>query len=119
KLKAGDVVGFDPWLMTASAIHWLTGQLAGSGITLKPTRRNLVDALWGKARPPTPDGPVVPHPLKYAGQSAEQKLAAVQKALKAARQDAVILTAPDSICWLLNIRGQDVAHNPIALAFAI
>ncbi|WP_072396796.1 aminopeptidase P family protein [Hyphomicrobium sp. CS1GBMeth3] len=119
KLKAGDVVGFDPWLMTASAIQWLTGQLAGSGITLKPTRRNLVDVIWGKERPGAPDGPVVPHPLKYAGQSAEQKIAAVQKGLKAAGQDAVILTAPDSICWLLNIRGRDVAHNPVVLAFAI
>ena len=119
KLKRGDVVGFDPWLHTATEIARLSEQLKPSGITLKPTRRNLIDIVWGKDRPSPPDGPVVPHPIKYSGRSADNKIAAVQKVLKAADQDAVILTAPDSICWLLNIRGRDVAHNPVVLAFAI
>jgi len=119
KLKAGDVVGFDPMLHTASAISWLAGQLDDTGIKLKPTRRNAVDVAWGKARPAPPDGPVVPHPLKYAGRPADSKIAAIQKGLKEQGQDAVVLTAPDSICWLMNIRGHDVAHNPVALAFAI
>ncbi|HYD15000.1 MAG TPA: aminopeptidase family protein P, partial [Hyphomicrobium sp.] len=93
--------------------------LKAAGIELKPTRRNLVDVIWGKDRPGAPDGPVNPHPLKYAGRSAEDKMAALQKTLKEAGQDAVILTAPDSVCWLFNIRGHDVAHNPVVLAFAI
>lgn len=119
KLKDGDAVGFDPWLHTVSEIERLRGLLSPAGLTLKPTRRNLVDAVWGKERPGPPDGPIAVHPLKYAGRSAEQKIAAVQKVLKEAGQDAVILTAPDSICWLFNIRGRDVAHNPVVLAFAI
>ena len=119
KLKGGDVVGFDPWLHTVSEVERLRGLLEPAGLALKPTRRNLVDAIWGKDRPGPPDGPVIPHPLKYAGRPAEQKIAAVQKVLKEAGQDAVVLTAPDSICWLLNIRGRDVAHNPVVLAFAI
>jgi Xaa-Pro aminopeptidase len=119
KLKSGDVVGFDPWLHTASEIAWLGELLKPAGILLKPTRRNLVDRIWGKDRPLPPDGPVVPHALKYSGRGADNKIAAVQKALKDAGQDAVILTAPDSVCWLFNIRGHDVAHNPVALAFAI
>jgi Xaa-Pro aminopeptidase len=119
KLKAGDAVGFDPWLTTASAVDWLKAQLAGSGIVLKPTRRNLVDAAWGRERPSQPDAPVFAHPVRYAGRAAESKIDAVQKTLKDAGQDAVILTAPDSVCWLFNIRGQDVAHNPVVLAFAI
>lgn len=119
KLKSGDVVGFDPWLHTTSDIERLREKLAPFGIALKPTRRNLIDKIWGAERPGPPDGPVVPHPIKYAGRSAENKIAALQKGLKEAGQDAVILTAPDSVCWLFNIRGRDVAHNPVVLAFAI
>src|SRR5690606_31612353 len=85
----------------------------------KPTKRNLVDRVWGNERPAPPMAPVVPHPMKYAGRSIEQKIAAVQKTLQEAGHDSVVQTQPDSICWLLNIRGQDVAHNPVALCFAI
>lgn len=119
KLKRGETIGFDPWLHTAGEIKRLGEALAAHGIVLKPTTGNLVDQVWGKERPPPPLAPVVPHALKYAGRSAEQKVAAVQKILKDGGQDAVILTQPDSICWLLNIRGGDVAHNPVMLAFAI
>ena len=75
--------------------------------------------MWGKQRPAPPQGAVVPHPLKYAGKPAEDKLKDLQALLKKDGQDAVVLTFPDSICWLFNIRGSDVAHNPVALAFAV
>lgn len=119
KLKRGAVVGFDPWLHTVSEIERLRAALKPAGIVLKPTRRNLVDKLWGRERPSPPLEPVIPHPLKYAGRAADSKIAALQKALKDDGQDAVVLTSPDSVCWLLNIRGQDVPHNPVVLAFAI
>ncbi|MGE0025392.1 MAG: aminopeptidase P family N-terminal domain-containing protein, partial [Hyphomicrobium sp.] len=119
KLRSGDVIGFDPWLHTASEIERLGATLKPAGLTLKPVRRNPIDVLWGKERPAPPDGPIVPHPLKYSGRSADAKVAAVQKVLKDARQDAVVLTTADSICWLFNIRGHDVAHNPVVLCFAM
>ena len=71
KLRSGDVVGFDPWLHTVSQIERLSKALGAAGILLKPTRRNLIDMLWGKDRPAPPNGPVVPHPIKYSGRSAE------------------------------------------------
>ncbi len=56
--------------------------------------------------------------MKYAGRApSSTKIAAVQKGLQEAGNDAVVLTQPDSICWLFNIRGHDVAHNPVALCF--
>ncbi len=119
RLKSGDVVGFDPWLHTVSEIESLRETLKAAGIALKPTRRNLVDLVWGKERPSPPDAPVVAHPLKYSGRPAAEKISTLQKTLKDAGQDAVILTSPDSVCWLVNIRGNDVAHNPVVLAFAI
>ncbi|HWB46033.1 MAG TPA: aminopeptidase P family protein [Hyphomicrobiaceae bacterium] len=113
------VVGFDPWLHTATFIEDLGSALEPARIRLKPLNRNLVDRIWGRARPPAPSAPVVPHPLKYAGKPASQKIADVQGFLREHSQDAVVLTLPDSIAWLFNIRGADVAHNPVPLAFAI
>jgi len=119
KLKPGATVGFDPRLHTVTDIERLTHKLADRNIRLKPLGRNPVDRIWGADRPPAPTGKVYPHPLRYAGRPAEEKVAAIQQDLKAASQDAVVLTLPDSIAWLFNIRGSDVAHNPVPLAFAI
>ena len=118
-LKPGAVVGFDPKLHPPGTVDDLAEELSSRRIKLKPLAVNLVDRLWGKERPPPPQGAIVVHPLKYAGKSAEDKLAEIQAALKKDDQDAAILTFPPSICWLLNIRGSDVVHNPVALAFAI
>ncbi|MCL4766955.1 MAG: M24 family metallopeptidase [Hyphomicrobiaceae bacterium] len=119
KLEPGAAVGFDPRLHTVGEIERLTDALADRKIKLKPLGRNPVDRIWGPDRPAPPTGKISPHPLRYAGLSAEEKIAALQKGLKAESQDAVVLTLPDSIAWLFNIRGSDVAHNPVPLAFAI
>lgn len=118
-LAKGSVVGFDPWLHTTTEIARLTAALAAKDIKLKPLTKNPIDTLWGKHRPAPPRAPVIPHPVALAGKSSADKLADIQKRLKDDGQHAVVLTLPDSICWLLNIRGSDVAHNPVALAFAI
>ncbi|MBX9588294.1 MAG: aminopeptidase P family protein [Hyphomonadaceae bacterium] len=118
-LKTGAVVGFDPWLHAPAAVEDLEKELEGKRIKLKALAKNPVDRVWGRQRPAPPQGTVVLHPLKYAGKSAEDKLKDLQALLKREGQDAAVLTFPDSICWLFNIRGADVAHNPIVLAFAI
>ena len=118
-LKTGAVVGFDPWLHAPVGVEDLEKELEGKRIKLKALAKNPVDRIWGKQRPAPPRGAVVVHPLKHAGKSADEKLKELQAELKKDGQDAVVLTFPDSICWLFNIRGSDVAHNPVALAFAI
>ena len=119
ELPANGIVGFDPWLHTAAEIDRLKAATAKRKLVLKPVSANPVDAAWGAQRPPRPSHPVIAHPLKLAGTPAEQKIAQLQATLKTDGQDACVLTLPDSICWLLNIRGSDVAHNPVTLAFAI
>jgi Xaa-Pro aminopeptidase len=120
RLKAGDVVGFDPMLHSQAMVEELTKSLLGKGIELLAIRgKNLVDQIWGAARPDPPVGPIVVHPMRYAGKAAEQKIAELQASLRKEGEDAVILTLPDSIAWLFNIRGSDVAHNPVPLAFAL
>ncbi len=118
-LPKGAVVGFDPWLHTVSEIETRAAELAAKGIKLKPMRRNVVDRAWGAERPKPPLGDVTPQPIVQAGRTAEDKIAAVQKELADSKHEAVVLTLPDSIAWLFNIRGQDVAHNPVPLAFAV
>ena len=119
KLPKGAVVGFDPWLHTIGEIERLETALAAQGAKLKPLGSNPVDKVWGRARPKPPKGAIVPHELAHAGMAAAEKIAAIQKALKADKQDAAVLTMPDSIAWLLNMRGADIGHVPVALAFAI
>jgi Xaa-Pro aminopeptidase len=118
-LKSGAVLGFDPKLHTAAMIEDLAKTLNSSGIKLKALAKNPVDRVWGRERPAPPKGAVIPQAMKYAGKAAEQKIAELQAALRKEGEDAVILTLPDSIAWLFNIRGGDVAHNPVALAFAL
>ena len=116
KLAAG-VVGFDPWLHTADEIGRIEAALAGSGVSLRAVA-NQVDAIWSDQ-----PGPVVAkafvHPAEFAGESASAKRARLAEGLRAAGQDHAVITLPDSICWLLNIRGADVPKNPVMQGFAI
>jgi Xaa-Pro aminopeptidase len=119
QLPTGAVVGFDPWLHTLAEIERLREAVSKRSLVLGPVKPSPLDKAWGKERPPIPTAPVIVQPLKYAGTPVEQKIADLQKKLKEDGQDAAVLTLPDSICWLLNIRGADVAHNPVTLAFAV
>jgi Xaa-Pro aminopeptidase len=118
-LAGGAVVGFDPWLHTVASIEALEVRLAAKDIKLKPVPRNLVDLVWGAERPAAPTAPVIVQPMEYSGEAAAEKIAALQQRLKSDGQDAAVLTLPDSICWLFNIRGSDIPRNPVVLAFAV
>ncbi|WP_291730011.1 aminopeptidase P family protein [Leisingera sp. F5] len=117
RLPQGGKVGFDPWLHAAGQITSLTKELNGSGITLAQCE-NLVDRIW-QDQPAPPMQPVAAHPLDYAGENTADKCARLAKDLRDAGQAAAVITLPDSIMWLLNIRGADVARNPVAHGFAI
>jgi len=119
KLTRGARVGFDPRLHTIAEVERLEAALAPRGIKLVPTPRNLVDRVWGRDRPAPPADSVSLHPVKFAGRSAQDKIADIQRLLKAERQDAVVLTLSDSVAWVFNIRGSDIPHTPVALAFAL
>ncbi len=118
-LATGNTIGFDPWLVTLSQVEQLRKELARHEIRFKDVSGNLVDRIWGKAQPQPPAARVRLHPVELAGETAADKIKRLQEKLIGERHDATILTQPDSICWLFNIRGADVAHNPVVLAFAI
>ena len=117
-LQAGQRVGFDPRLHTIAGARKLHEAAETAGAELVAVGDNPIDTLWND-RPAPPASPVRPHPLTFAGEAAETKIARVRETLAKGGEDAVVLSAPESVAWLLNIRGRDVAHTPIALARAL
>ena len=115
---AGEVIGYDPWLHGRDEIDRLSAAAAAAGATLRPLKANPIDKLWTD-RPAPPMGALRLHPVEIAGESAADKRARLGAALTEAGADCAVLTRPDSIAWLLNIRGGDLAHVPVALAFAV
>ncbi|HVZ36056.1 MAG TPA: aminopeptidase P family N-terminal domain-containing protein, partial [Polyangiaceae bacterium] len=115
-LPKGGKLGFDPWLHTPGEIKELTEKLKGK-VTLVPSR-NLVDQIWTD-RPAPPVSPVEFLGANRAGRSAIEKLTELRKTLAAEGADALVLTLPESINWLLNMRGRDVPNVPVVLGFAL
>ena len=116
-LPKGGKVGFDPWLHTVEEVATLRTALEGSSVLLEP-HVNLVDRIWTD-RPGPPTGPVEIFPDAIAGRTAPEKLADCIEPLHRAGDDATVLTQPDGIAWLLNIRGRDIPRNPVVQANAI
>ena len=117
QLPHGGVVGFDPWLHTVDEVAGLREKLGPKQIELRGAG-NLVDGLWAD-RPAPPDAKFTAYPMEFAGESHADKRARLAKVLTDAGQDVAVLTLPDSIAWLLNIRGADVTCNPVPQAFAL
>jgi len=112
-LPDGGKVGFDPWLHTKGEMD----KLADCGVKLVAVD-NLVDRIWAD-HPPRPSGKIMEYPVEFAGETAEAKRKRIAANIKDGGADAAILTLPDSICWLLNIRGSDIERNPVVQGFAI
>jgi Xaa-Pro aminopeptidase len=117
-LQPGEILAYDPRLHTLGEVERYRAAAVKAGGSLAPLADNPLDAVW-RGRPPPPLAPVTPHGVHFAGESAEKKRQTLADRLAAERVDAAVLTAPDSIAWLLNIRGGDVPHTPLPLSFAI
>ena len=116
-LTSGAKIGFDPWLHTSENAEKLKAACAKAGATLVALDDNPIDALWDK-RPAPPHGSVILRDITLAGESAAEKLRLVRIELTRLRADALIVSDPQNVAWTFNIRGSDVAHTPLALAFA-
>ncbi len=117
QLPQGGRVGFDPWLHTVDQIAQAEKTLIGSGIELVQCA-NLVDAIWSD-QPAPPMEPAKIHPIEFAGETHAVKRARLATTLVEADEQAAVITLPDSICWLLNVRGADIERNPVVHAFAV
>ena len=117
-VEAGHRIGYDPWLHTKAWADGTARQLAAKGAELVAVPANPIDAVWTD-RPRPSLAPIEVHDDLFAGRSHADKRAEIAGWLQARKADAVVIAALDSIAWLLNIRGRDVARTPVALAFAI
>ena len=107
-------IGFDPWLHAPNGFRRLGGGVAN----FVPVDGNPIDAVWTD-QPPRPLGPIRLHELRHAGRGGEDKREEVARIVVEAGCDAAVLEAPESIAWLLNVRGSDVAFAPLPLSRAI
>jgi Xaa-Pro aminopeptidase len=117
-LASTDRLGYDPWLHTVESAEKLAKACAATGAALVAVEPDLFDALWTD-RPVPPLGPVVLHDLRFAGEEAATKLSRLRPEIGKLKADALVVSDPHAVAWTFNIRGSDVAHTPLPLAFAI
>jgi Xaa-Pro aminopeptidase len=116
KLGPGARLGYDPWLHTLKQIERLDKATQAVGAELVAVEPNPIDTIWID-RPAPPLAKITLHPRKFAGEDAKKKLARAKAALGA--NDALLLSDPHAVAWVFNIRGGDVAHTPLPLAYGL
>jgi len=114
----GAKIGFDPWLHTAGWAKGVAKALEDAGAALVPVAANPVDAVWDD-RPEPSHAPAFVQDEALAGRSSADKRGEVAEWLKARKLDAAVISALDSVAWLLNVRGADVERTPVALSYVI
>jgi Xaa-Pro aminopeptidase len=117
-LPAGARLGYSPWLHTVDGAEKLAKACAAVDATLVALADNPTDAIWTD-RPPPPLGAVVLHDLRFAGEEAGAKLARIRAEIAKLRADALVVSDPQAVAWTFNIRGADVPHTPVVLAFSL
>ena len=116
--SAGDRIGYDAWLHTRGWVEATAAALAAKGATLVALPANPIDAVWSD-RPLPSTARLEVHPIEFAGETSAAKRARIAAWLGDRHADAAVVTALDSIAWLFNVRGRDVDHTPVPLAFAL
>ena len=114
----GARIGYDPWLHTKTWVEQATRALAENGAELVAVDTNPVDAVWPD-RPLPSDARLIVQPDLLAGRSSAEKRQEIADWLTRKKADAAVLSALDSIAWTFNVRGADVDHTPVALAYAL
>ena len=114
----GARIGYDPWLHTSDWVKQAKEQLAAKGAELVAVGVNPIDRVWAD-RPEPSKARLVVQRDELAGQSSADKRQHMADWLSENGADAAVLAALDSIAWTFNLRGADVSHTPVALAYAI
>ena len=117
-LKAGDRLGFDPWLHTSAAAERLAAACVRAGAELVAVDSNPLDAVWTE-RPAPPLGPVTVHGSQFSGEAEAEKLERIRKEIAKLGAEALVLSDSHAVAWTFNIRGADVSHTPLPLSYAL
>ncbi len=115
-LEEDSVIAIDGRLYSAQAANQLERFCGENGFMLV-TEFYPADRIWTD-RPARPSEAAYVHDVKYAGEEATDKIERLLEVLEGNDATAMLVTALDDIAWLLNLRGNDVAFTPVAIAFA-
>ena len=111
-------VALDPKLHSIEEVIGMIELSNKNETKLRFTESNLIDELWDN-KPKREYGTIFDHPKNYAGIDSLNKLDAFIKTLKINNLDSYFLSSLDSIAWLLNLRGYDILHTPLAFAYLL
>lgn len=114
---AGDKIGIDGRIFPVSAFRRLEQRLEGKKVNFE-TDCDLISELWSD-RPSLPFSVAFDHTLEYSGKGRAKKLAELRDGMKKAGAAYHLLSSPEDIMWLLNIRGNDLKYSPLLLCFAL
>jgi len=109
KTKKKLKIGFDPKLHSEKHMNFLFNI---KNVILKPINKNLIDITWNN-KPKDSIKPFFHLSKKYSGQSSREKITKVKNILLKNKVDYLLVTAPENVAWILNIRGFDTAFSPI------
>ena len=118
--EGGKAVGVDPTTITAPEGKKLAEKIKKKGgKDLVAIAANLVDEVWGKAKPGRPNEPVKVLSMQYAGKSFQDKIEDLRKELDKKKAAGFVVSMLDEIAWLFNLRGNDIPYNPVFFSYAI
>ena len=110
-------IGLDGRLQSVQGVQGTIDRLKRYGIEVI-TSIDLIDPIWDD-RPSLPHNKAFTHELKYSGLTISEKIGLIRGELSKYDADATLLTALDEVCWAFNLRGSDVAFNPVVLAYGL
>lgn len=114
ELAAGETVGWDSACFSVKQSEELSQYL--HNFELKTTTVDLLDEIW-QDRPEVPKGKLFLHPIEYAGEQTADRIGRIRMAVKKEGADTLLITMLDELCWAFNIRGGDVAFNPVGVGY--
>ena len=103
------IIGFDPKLHSEKQINFLFNI---KNVTLKSINKNLIDVIWSQ-KPKDLIKPFFSISQKSAGESVQKKIKKIKNFLLKNKVEHLLVTAPENVAWILNIRGYDSAFSPI------
>ncbi|MBR1929191.1 MAG: aminopeptidase P family N-terminal domain-containing protein [Paludibacteraceae bacterium] len=111
------VVGINPEMFTIIAFNSLKLELQQANISISSI--DLINPLWTDNRPAIPQNKIYEYKAEYAGETTADKLKRIREQISAAGAQIQVVSALDEIAWLLNIRGTDVAFNPVVISYVV
>jgi len=117
-LSKGQVVGFDGRVMPCADALKMKKRFDKKGILIK-SNIDLVSQIWTEGRPSIPREKLFIHDLDFVGLSVREKLDQVLEQMEKNKVDYYIVSALDSIAWVLNLRGNDVSYIPVFISYLL